>query len=135
VSDPSAHKLPPLPENETLRLHQANERTLLAWIRTAIAMIGFGFVVARFGIFLREISEVQHRSQQNHNGSPFSLWLGVALAVLGAATVIAGLIRFRRIGHAIERHEVGAPGGVLLYMVGALIAALGIAVAGVLVGS
>lgn len=38
---------------ETLRLHQANERTMLAWIRTGIALMAFGFAIARFGVFLR----------------------------------------------------------------------------------
>lgn len=38
------------------RVYMANERTILAWIRTGVALMGFGFVVARFGDFLREIS-------------------------------------------------------------------------------
>jgi putative membrane protein len=37
------------------REHQANERTFLAWLRTSIALIGFGFAIARFGLFLREL--------------------------------------------------------------------------------
>ncbi len=37
------------------REHQANERTFLAWLRTSIALIGFGFVIARFGLFLHEL--------------------------------------------------------------------------------
>ena len=37
------------------REHQANERTFLAWLRTSLALIGFGFVIARFGLFLREL--------------------------------------------------------------------------------
>ena len=45
-------------ENTRAREHLANERTLLAWIRTAIALMGLGFVVARFGLFLREISAI-----------------------------------------------------------------------------
>jgi putative membrane protein len=38
------------------RIYMAAERTFLAWIRTGIAFMGFGFVVARFGLFLREIA-------------------------------------------------------------------------------
>ncbi len=38
----------------------AAERTLLAWIRTGLALMGFGFVVARFGLFIRELQVVQH---------------------------------------------------------------------------
>ena len=54
-------------ENESTRAreHLANERTLLAWIRTAIALMGLGFVVARFGLFLREISAIGGHSVQS----------------------------------------------------------------------
>ncbi len=41
------------------RIYMAAERTFLAWIRTGIAFMGFGFVVARFGLFLREIAAQQ----------------------------------------------------------------------------
>lgn len=43
---------------ETIRLHQANERTMLAWIRTGIALMAFGFAIARFGVFLRQVASV-----------------------------------------------------------------------------
>ncbi|MDP9149804.1 MAG: DUF202 domain-containing protein, partial [Myxococcota bacterium] len=51
----------PEPRNareETLRLHQANERTMLGWIRTGLALMAFGFAIARFGVFLREVASV-----------------------------------------------------------------------------
>jgi uncharacterized protein (DUF302 family)/uncharacterized membrane protein YidH (DUF202 family) len=59
----------------------AAERTLLAWIRTGLALMGFGFVVARFGLFLHEIQAVR----QNHSGTSFgfSLWFGTILIVVG----------------------------------------------------
>ncbi len=41
------------------RVSLAAERTFLAWIRTGLALMGFGFVVARFGLFLRECAAVQ----------------------------------------------------------------------------
>ena len=44
------------PTGEDPRVRFAAERTLLAWIRTGLALMGFGFVVARFGLFLREIA-------------------------------------------------------------------------------
>ena len=44
----------------------AAERTLLAWIRTGLALMGFGFVVARFGLFLQQLQVIQHaRSAQS----------------------------------------------------------------------
>lgn len=42
--------------SEDPRLYMAAERTVLAWIRTGVALIGFGFIVARFGLFLRELT-------------------------------------------------------------------------------
>ena len=58
----------------------AAERTLLAWQRTAIALMGFGFVVERFGLFLRMVSN-QLLSASQHG---VSLWLGVGLLLIGA---------------------------------------------------
>jgi len=46
----------PGPESTRAREHLANERTLLAWVRTAVALMGLGFVVARFGLFLRQLA-------------------------------------------------------------------------------
>lgn len=60
-------------------MYFAAERTFLAWIRTGLALMGFGFVVARFGLFLREIAALQ-------GGMPspgFSRWFGIALILLG----------------------------------------------------
>jgi putative membrane protein len=56
----------------------AAERTLLAWQRTAIALMGFGFVVERFGLFLRMVSGQALTASQRG----FSLWLGVALLLV-----------------------------------------------------
>ncbi len=127
--------LPPLPERETLRLHQANERTHLAWIRTSLAMMGFGFVVARFGLFLRELAGT-HGTVVVPATVPWSLWTGVLLAALGGLTAIGSLVRYRRVTQAIERHDVGRPGGdAWIYAIGALIGAVGLGIAVLLVAS
>jgi putative membrane protein len=54
------------------REHQANERTFLAWLRTSIALIGFGFAIARFGLFLRELqtSVTSKTSQPTPSSAP-----------------------------------------------------------------
>ena len=59
----------------------AAERTLLAWIRTGLALMGFGFVVARFGVFLQELNLRGRTSIPPSYGR--SLWFGTALIVLG----------------------------------------------------
>lgn len=128
-------KLPPLPERETLRLHQANERTMLAWMRTALAMMGFGFVLARFGLFLREIAAATDSAIAAHRSAPFSLALGIALASLGVLTIALALARYRSVEQAIERHEVGRPASAMVYVLGALIAALGVAIVAVLIAT
>jgi putative membrane protein len=63
------------------RVYFAAERTFLAWIRTGMALMGFGFVVARFGMFLRELQVVQPALSIKSYG--LSLWFGTALIVMG----------------------------------------------------
>lgn len=66
------------------RIYFAAERTLLAWLRTGLAVIGLGFVVARFGLFLRLLAH-QHAAPASSN--PWSLVIGVFLVLLGAVMV------------------------------------------------
>jgi putative membrane protein len=61
----------------------AAERTFLAWIRTGIALMGFGFVVARFGLFLQEFQIVQPNIPTR--SSRLSLAVGMALIAMGVA--------------------------------------------------
>jgi putative membrane protein len=57
----------------------ANERTLLAYLRTALAFIGFGFVIARFSLFLREAAIVAHMTIPSAGlSSTFGAWMAIA---------------------------------------------------------
>ena len=78
----------------TFRIPLAAERTFLAWIRTGLALMGFGFVVARFGLFLREWAATQNID--HHAGHSVSLWLGIALVIFGVVLNVAALVRYRR---------------------------------------
>jgi len=81
----------------------AAERTLLAWIRTGLALMGFGFVVARFGLFLQEFQAVQHTHFTQSSGP--SLWFGTALIAVGVAVnVFAGWNHVRLI-RELDRGE------------------------------
>jgi inner membrane protein YidH len=79
-------------ESTQAREHLANERTLLAWIRTAIALMGLGFVVARFGLFLREISAISGHSVQVE--SAYSGPIGIVLVAAGLVAVVVSTLRF-----------------------------------------
>ena len=80
----------------------AAERTLLAWQRTAIALMGFGFVVERFGLFLRMVSGQPLSLSQRG----FSLWLGVGLLVIGAGVSIVSALQFRTVLRGLGEGEI-----------------------------
>ncbi|MBB5395182.1 YidH family protein [Mucilaginibacter sp. AK015] len=76
--------------------HLANERTFLAWIRTSIALMGFGFVVVKFSLFVRQLSlAVGAKVITPAHG--FSGIIGMALVAVGALTAMIGYLRYKRI--------------------------------------
>jgi putative membrane protein len=79
------------------RIFFAAERTLLAWIRTGLTIMGFGFVVARFGLFLSLLA-TQHMPSTTPPASPslLSSDIGIALVLLGAVSMIFSGIQHRR---------------------------------------
>jgi putative membrane protein len=102
----------------------AAERTLLAWQRSAIALMGFGFVVERFGLFLQMVAHQPESSSQRS----FSLGTGVLLLVLGAAVALISARQFRQVAKNLDPLVV-PPGywtqiGVVLNVVIAVIAVL-----------
>lgn len=103
-------------DDATFRDHAANERTLLAWIRTGIAMMAFGFAIARFGLFLREIATAGPHQPVRGLGS---LSFGVALVGLGLLTNAAATVRFGRVRRAIMGRRSAMPSPVLAYALGA----------------
>ncbi|HEY7155337.1 MAG TPA: DUF202 domain-containing protein [Gemmataceae bacterium] len=87
------------------RVYFAAERTLLAWVRTGQAMMGFGFVVARFGLFLGELAAVREVSPPPHR-SGLSLWVGTTLVILGVAVDVAATVKH---WFTIRRLQRGQP--------------------------
>ena len=79
------------------RVYFAAQRTFLAWIRTGLALMGFGFVVARFGLFLRELAmRNMPQSQTMSHGTSPSLWLGTGLVVVGVIVNISATLTHLR---------------------------------------
>lgn len=96
-----------LPSNPNLlRDHLANERTFLAWLRTGITIIALGFVVAKFGILLREIRGGAAASNVPELTARLGAVVGVALVIAGILTILFAMIRFLRIRDDLEHSVV-----------------------------
>jgi len=85
------------------RIHFAAERTLLAWIRTGLAMMGFGFVVARFGLFLREMAAAEGVAPAHRVG--MSLAIGTTLVTLGVVVNVFAAVRHSNTVRRLERNQ------------------------------
>jgi putative membrane protein len=83
-----------------LRDYLAEERTFLAWIRTGIALMGFGFVVAHFGIFGNEPQMTNASLVQPHE---LSLWFGTALIAIGVIVNLFSARRYMRLVGELNR--------------------------------
>lgn len=81
--------------------HAANERTYLAWVRTAIAIMAFGFLIERFDLFLASVSHLAaHAIPEPHlRGTE---WAGLLLIVFGALMILLATMRFLRCRRNIE---------------------------------
>jgi putative membrane protein len=77
------------PPEQDPRVYFAAERTFLAWIRTGLGLMGVGFAVARFGLFLRQLSASETHTVA-HNGG-LSVWSGVAITFLGVIVLVAAV--------------------------------------------
>jgi len=78
------------------RVFFAAERTLLAWVRTGLTIMAFGFVVARFGLFLRLLAQQQGQGvpeAELHNR--LSNTVGIALVLIGVACMVLGAVQHR----------------------------------------
>ena len=82
------------------RVYLAAERTFLAWIRTGLSLMGFGFVVARFGLFLRELEFSQH--PLTLRSAHFTLWVGTALIMIGVVVNVLSAVQHVQFVHAVK---------------------------------
>ena len=108
--------------------HAANERTFLAWVRTAIAVMAFGFVIERFDLFLQVIAPQTAQRQISPHGQMFANAAGLAFIAIGVAMIVLAGVRFARTAKDIEsEHDVPSPGERLDIALAVLIGLLGVA--------
>ncbi|HEX3953078.1 MAG TPA: DUF202 domain-containing protein [Stellaceae bacterium] len=86
--------------------HAANERTFLAWVRTAIAIMAFGFLVEKFDLFLRIAGQSQAARSAPPGGPAVGNVAGLLLILLGGAMVVFATLRFRKTARDIEAEEM-----------------------------
>jgi len=84
--------------------HSANERTYLAWVRTAIAVMAFGFLVEKFDLFLTYIGSSLGNPEQFQQ-SVASGWVGIALFSVGIVIIVSATVRFFLFKRAIEADD------------------------------
>jgi len=91
--------------------HAANERTFLAWVRTAIAVMAFGFLIERFDLFVRVAAPQLAERQLGTPGEGFANWAGLAFIIIGIVTIAIAWLRFSRTAKDIDsQDEVASPG-------------------------
>ena len=101
VQTPAARKV------DDPRVYLAAERTFLAWVRTSISLVGFGFLIARFGLTIRE-SEILSTPGANRLGV-LSPWLGSSMVCFGVVVGVVSLMRHRSYVQALEAGVINPP--------------------------
>jgi putative membrane protein len=104
----------------------ANERTYLAYVRTALAFIAFGFVIARFSLFAREFAALVH----SRDTSPgLSVAFGTAMAVCGIFIALFGAWRYAVVARGLESNRVVSLAKYAGYLISTVVAVVGAIVA------
>ena len=107
--------------NDTL----ANERTFLAYIRTALSFVAFGYVIARFSLFTREIAVVAHIETSRAASTNF----GVTVAFAGIAVALYGAFRYVETDRGLRAARVIVMPPWVAWASGLVVAAIGVFVA------
>lgn len=103
----------------------ANERTFLAYVRTSLSFIAFGFVIARFGLFLQRLSQLTHMHSSTHYSSAF----GDIMAALGVAIGLLGGWRYAVTDGSLQSGKVRRLTPAVGYIISIVVAAIGLFVA------
>ena len=84
------------------RVFFAAERTLLAWNRTSLTLMAFGFVIERFGLFLHLLLPKQGMPVERG----ISFWVGIAFVLLGAYSAVAATVQYRKVLKTLKPIEI-----------------------------
>jgi putative membrane protein len=119
---------------KNFRDHAANERTYLAWVRTAIAMMTFGFFIERFDLILRFTPDLAHHQANWAERVRIGEYAGLALMAAGLGVLALATIRFIKTGRQIDDEDNDpVPGARFDIALGLLLFLLGCALLGYLV--
>ncbi len=115
-------------------INEASQRTFLAWVRTGIAVIAFGFVIEKFNLFVLTMASASsldagHRLQLERVSGPLGRYDGLALVLVGLALIVTAAARFVRTGWRLDDQETHSAGGLRAELI--LSAALALFVAGI----
>lgn len=114
------------------RVFFAAERTLLAWLRTGLTIIAIGFVVARFGLFVRLLS-LQLQPHAPGASPPLSTGLGIVFVIVGSLTILVAAIQHGRFVATLSPPDLPpAYSRKIAVFLSLLVAALGFALSGYL---
>jgi putative membrane protein len=114
--------------SDRARDHLANERTFLAWVRTSVAVVVFGFAIGRFAIALRQLAQFQGHVPKT---TGLSVWMGMSSILAGVVMVVAGLMRYRKTRAQLDEGKF-EPAGFIVDLVTIVTALFGLALAGYL---
>lgn len=79
----------------------AAERTLMAWTRTSLTLMAFGFMIERFGLFLHML-----RQDSGHLGRDMSFWIGAAFIVLAQSLIVRSVVQYRQVLRTLKSSEI-----------------------------
>ncbi|MGC4233339.1 MAG: DUF202 domain-containing protein [Niabella sp.] len=100
--------------------HLANERTFLAWIRTSIGIMGFGFIVVKFSMFIRQVSLIVD-TQVAAPQTGYSGIIGVVLVAIGALTAVMAYLNYKKIEKQLESNNYSSSSPFITYLTSGMV--------------
>jgi uncharacterized membrane protein YidH (DUF202 family) len=110
------------------RVHMANERTFLAWIRTSIGIMAFGFVVEKFALFIQQMSLILGKAHIESAAPPahgYSAIVGIFLVGLGTLMGLLAFVRYKKVERQIDE-DTYQPSSILYILLTLSVLAVGI---------